>query len=91
MHDDELSQHALAEQLGSGFSRGIIARWEKHGPPRGRWLGRLVRLAAFFEVSTDAMLGYHPRPRPGAPVIQIGTINFHGGSINFYWGARRNS
>lgn len=89
-----LSQRALAELLGDGFSRGIIARWEAHGPPRGRWLGRLVRLAAFFEVSTDAMLGYHPRPRtlwprPDAPVIQIGTINFYGGTVNCYWGAQR--
>jgi len=53
-----LSQRALAEQLGDGFSRASIARWEHVGPPQhGPWLERALRLCEFFEVTFDELIG----------------------------------
>ena len=52
-----LTQRALAEQLGAGFTASTIARWETLGPPQqGPWLDRWVQLAKFFGVSLDEFL-----------------------------------
>lgn len=62
------------------FSAGNLSRWKKGGEPRGNTLSKL---ADYFHVSTDYLLGRTDDPRPidelGGPalVIENGPPGYH--------------